>query len=206
MITPNLDDILNAENTETKPELKGAINSDFLPPDSSFYSEAQPEQSSNPEINHSDFETPPIAEPLPPVAVEKPRLTENEYRMSAEMTVALFDGLQSLTLPMLYQARIYTEDEKKLLKIVKEKNSQSSGEVEYTEDEQKLLAKYMQVEELKNMVPFEEKERELLINPLAQIYSKYNVQIGPEFLLLTALFTISLPRVLPLFNRMENSF
>jgi hypothetical protein len=64
----------------------------------------------------------------------------------------------------------------------------------------------MQVEELKKMVPFEDKERELLINPLAQIYSKYNVQIGPEFLLLTALFTISLPRVLSLFNRMENSF
>jgi hypothetical protein len=113
MITPNLDNILNSENTETKPELKGAINSDFLPSDNFFSTELQPEQAPKLEINTSDFETPPIVEPLPPVAIEKPRLTENEYRMSAEMTVALFDGLQSLTLPMLYQARIYTEDEKK---------------------------------------------------------------------------------------------
>jgi len=44
MITPNLDNILNSENTETKPELKGAINSDFLPSDNFFSTEVQPEQ------------------------------------------------------------------------------------------------------------------------------------------------------------------
>lgn len=154
--------------------------------------------------NPSDFELPPpqpIQEPvnIPP---KKPRLSESEYEEQAEMSIALFDGLQTLTLPWLYQKSMFTRKELQQLKIIQ--NKKKLPEVELSEEDLILEEKYRTYKEIADAVPYEEKEIELMKNSLAKVFSKYNIQLGPEFLFITAFAYVSIPRYLPLFSKLEN--
>jgi len=200
-IPQNIDliDILK-EETETKadPNIKPE-SSDFEP----VKTEQPPIDNNEPiksEPNPADFEpNNPLLEPPQPKV--KPRLSEKEYEQSAEMTIMLFDGIQTLTLPYLYQKSIFTRDEIKKLKELNERYKKP--EVDLSEEDQKLLDKYHDYKELSDNVPFTEQEIDLLKNPLAKVYSKYNVHVGPEFLLLGAIATVMGPRLLPLFSKLE---
>lgn len=152
------------------------------------------------EINPDDFNlNPPQPQPEQP---QKPRLSESEYAEQAEMSIALFDGLQTLTLPWLYQKSMFSKKEREQLKQLNEKRKQP--EVELTEDDLQLEEKYRTYKQLCDQIPYTEKEVELLKGPLAKVFSKYNIQLGPEFMLFTALAYVSIPRYLPLFSKLEN--
>lgn len=163
--------------------------------------------SENAKINPNDFELP-SSDDMPhqttdPSQITKkpPRLSESEYEEQAEMSIALFDGLQVITLPWLYQKSMFTR--KELLQIKKLKEKKKFPEVELTEEDLKLEEKYHTYKELADAVPLNEKEIEMIKGPLAKVFSKYNIQIGPEFILLSALSYISIPRYLPLFSKLE---
>lgn len=188
-IAENIDliDILK-EPTEPK-------NEDFI--------ELENPAEKNANININDFELPPQPQPQVEVPVTaKPRLSESEYEEQAEMAIALFDGIQTLTLPWLYQKSMFTRKEMDQLKSLKEKKKQP--EVELTEEDLILEEKYRTYKELCDAVPYTEKEIQLIKNPLAKVFSKYNIQLGPEFMLITALAYVSVPRFLPLFSKLEN--
>ena len=66
-----------------------------------------------------------------------------------------------------------------------------------------MLDKYDTFLQLKDSVPFTDMESKALIDPLAKILKKYNMSLGPEIMLFTALATVSVPRFLPLFTPLE---
>lgn len=198
--TDDLIDILK-EPTEPKIEQTASVvepepvQSQPEPDPADFEPEPTPEPPKTDPLNNPLFE-----QPQPQVQV-KPRLTEKEYEDQAELTIALFDGIQTLTLPWLYQKSIFTKEELAKLKDLNERYKQP--EVDLSEEDQKLLNRYIEYKQLCDQVPFTRQEVDLIKTPLAKVYSKYNIQIGPEFMLLGALATVMTPRLLPLFSKLE---
>lgn len=191
MKTPDLIDILK-EPTEKKSIFTQPDPDDFLQPD---------ESDTNNESNFfsSANQTP---EEKEPAEKEKTFLTDDEYRDNASMVVGTIDALQTLTLPFLYQRAMFTREERMRLKQIKQMQ-QSDEELVLTEEDQVLLDKYDTFLQLKDSVPFTDMESKMLIDPLAKIFKKYNMSLGPEIMLFTALATVSVPRFLPLFTPLE---
>jgi hypothetical protein len=203
--TPSNIDLIDILKEPTEPKNEGLKQSDFLNASKNVASDNVATEIKA-AINADDFELPPPPPPdQPPIEPQKPskpRLSESEYEEQAEMSIALFDGLQTLTLPWLYQKSMFTRKELEQLKALNEKKRQP--EVELTEEDLKLEEKYRTYKELCDEVPYKEKEIEMLKSPLAKVFSKYNIQLGPEFMLFTALAYVSVPRYLPLFSKLEN--
>lgn len=193
MKTPDLIDILN-EPTESKSIFTEPDPDDFLTPEDT-------------EDSHSFdmFSTDTGADDEEPVTEkneEKTFLSDDECRENASMIVGTIDALQTLTLPFLYQRSMFTREERLRLKKI-QKMQQSDDEIVLNEDDQSLLDKYDTFLQLKDSVPFTDMESKALIEPLAKILKKYNMSLGPEIMLFTALATVSIPRFLPLFSPLE---
>lgn len=185
-----------AEKTATVVEAEPALNHPEPNPDD-FEPKTEPES----QIPQTDSLNNPLFEQPQPQVQVKPRLTEKEYEDQAELTIAMFDGIQTLTLPWLYQKSIFTKEELKQLKDLNERYKKP--EVELSESDQKLMNRYVEYKQLCDQVPFTPQEVDLLKTPLAKVYSKYNIQLGPEFMLLGALATVMTPRLMPLFSKLE---
>ena len=193
MKTPDLIDILK-EPTEKKSIFTEPDPDDFLQPEESDESGSFDFFSTD---SGADEE-----EPTDNKTEEKTFLSDDEYRDNATMVVGTIDALQTLSLPFLYQRSMFTRDERLRLKQIK-KMQQSDEELILTEDDQVLLDKYDTFLQLKDSVPFTDMESKMLIDPLAKIFKKYNMSLGPEIMLFTALATVSVPRFLPLFTPLE---
>ncbi len=195
----NEQDLISLLKEPTEPKSEGIQQDDFL-----NNPETTIQEPKSTEPNPDDFAQPIETEPqqVQEVIVKKPRLSEREYEEQAEISIAFLDSLQTLTLPWLYQQSLFTKDERKKLKELNEKYKKP--EVELTKEDQQLLEKYHIYKELSDNVPYTEKEVQLLKGPLAKVFSKYNIQLGPEVLLLSALAYVSAPRYLPLLGKLEN--
>ena len=193
MKTPDLIDILN-EPTESKSIFKEPDPDDFL-------THEEPDETGSFDI-FSSVTGADDEEPAPEKNEEKTFLSDDEYRDNASMIVGTIDALQTLSLPFLYQRSMFTREERLRLKDIK-KMQQSDDELVLTEDDQSLLDKYDTFLQLKDSVPFTDMESKALIDTLAKILKKYNMSLGPEIMLFTALATVSVPRFLPLFTPLE---
>ena len=193
MKTPDLIDILK-EPTESK--------SIFTEPDPDDFLTSEDTEDSHSFDMFSTYTGADDEDPLPEKNEEKTFLSDDEYRENASMIVGTIDALQTLTLPFLYQRSMFTREERLRLKEIK-KMQQSDEELFLTEDDQVLLDKYDTFLQLKDSVPFTDMESKMLIDPLAKIFKKYNMSLGPEIMLFTALATVSIPRFLPLFSPLE---
>ena len=193
MKTPDLIDILK-EPTEKKSIFTEPDPDDFIQPE-------EPEGNSAFDIFSSDAGADDEYTPEEPTE-QKTFLSDDEYRDNASMVLGTIDALQTLTLPFLYQRSMFTRDERLRLKQIK-KMQQSEEELILTEEDQILLDKYDTFLQLKDSVPFTDMESKMLIDPLAKIFKKYNMSLGPEIMLFTALATVSVPRFLPLFTPLE---
>lgn len=194
-------DLIDILKEPPEPKNEGIKQTDFqLPGEETTIINEEPPKA---QVNPSDFQPNPEPQPEPqPQKTQKPRLSESEYEEQAEMTIALFDGLQTLTLPWLYQKSMFTKKELEQLKEINKKYQEKVTEL--TEEDLILQEKYRTYKELCDEVPYKEKEIDLMKSPLAKVFSKYNIQLGPEFMLLTALAYVSIPRYLPLFSKLEN--
>lgn len=207
MKTPDLIEILKQQT-----EQKGSATQ----PNPDDFEQVKEEQAPNPE----DFEPQPEPEPTPEPEntndftafsqpqqqkPQKPILTDAEYRQNAKMWIALVDGLGTISLPWAYQKQLFTKPELKALKELnkRKKEAGSSGEITYTEADLKLLEKYEVFNELKENIPFQEEEIQMIENPLTEVFKKYNFQPGPEVALITAASIIMAPRLLPLLSGFE---
>jgi len=193
MKTPDLIDILK-EPTEKKSIFTEPDPDDFLQPEKT-------EENGSFDFFTADS-TSDDEKPSPDKKEEKTFLSDDEYRDNASMVVGTIDALQTLTLPFLYQRAMFTRDERLRLKQIKQMQ-QSDEELILTEEDQILLDKYDTFLQLKDSVPFTDMESKMLIDPLAKIFKKYNMSLGPEIMLFTALATVSVPRFLPLFTPLE---
>ncbi len=196
MITPDLIDIL-AEKTVSKPD----TNSTAVPFEDTTAADIMAEK---PTPNISDFEPEPTPEPIaaPKTEVELPKLSFSEQKETAKMVVATYDAIQTLSFPYLYKKSLFSKKELKQLQDIKVSLRQN-GVASLTEKEQILYDKYTTLEDLSDSVGFTEEEANLIIEPLAKVFQKYNISLGPELVLIGALMTISAPRFLPFFSPLE---
>ncbi len=200
MKTPSLIDILK-EPTEQK--IIGAVFDAVQEerPEPNLDDFAQETQEDAPQETQEDApqKTPTEAPPQEPI---KKEITLEDATNTASMVVASYDALQTLTFPFLYQRALFTKEERQTLKNIKVKMRQS-GVASLDEHEQILFDKYTTYSDIKDSVSFTEDETQLIIQPLAEVFKKYNISLGPEMLLLGALATVSLPRFLPFFTPLE---
>jgi hypothetical protein len=163
-----------------------------------------------PQPNPDDFDLPKREEvqesappdPDAPRPSKKPRLTDKEYEEEAVMAIEFFDSINVLALPWLYQKTIFTAKERELLKVIQEKYKNKETVLE--ENEQKLMEKYLAVQDAIKEVPLADTEKDMILMPLHKVFKKYNIQLSCEFMLLTALAMVYGPRYAPMFNRLEN--
>lgn len=201
MKTPNLIDILS-QPTERKPEKNAPFIEDVAETPDNDILEAPQRTVENPFPNENDFAPePPRPEPIPP-KVEKPRLPFSENLKTAEMIIGSYNVFQILTFPYFYKKAIFDKSEFKQIIDLKTKMRQDTN-ITLSEKETILMDKFATFSELRDNVPFTEIETEAIKTPLAKVLGKYNVQLGPEVMLISALGMVALPRIMPFFSKLE---
>lgn len=138
----------------------------------------------------------PIATPTAPTL---------SYAAQAELLIAFVDGIDCLIMPWGYQQSIFSREERKRLrqiKTIKESKSLKAFQ-ELSEADKNLLERYNDYKELVEAIPFTNSEIEMTKIPLAAVMEKYKTNLGPEMLLMGAMFTLMAPRLMPMFNKFE---
>jgi hypothetical protein len=125
--------------------------------------------------------------------------TKKEWQTQAQMVIAFADGISALTFPALYEKSIFSKDEKKKLLEWKKKGLPES----LTDIDRELIERQKDYTELVKSVPLSNEEVQLIETPLANVFEKYDINLGPEILLIGAIFTVFAPRVMPLFYSIE---
>ncbi|MBW6482835.1 MAG: hypothetical protein K0B10_07220 [Vicingaceae bacterium] len=184
MNIPNLIDVLKAETEQKqKPTEENTQQQSATPP------------------NFDDFLDEPEPEPEK-VEPPKPKLSLSDHNKSAEMFIMTVDGLQTISLPWLYQKTLFKKSELEELKAIKLALKEKT-ETSLTQKQLVLLDKYSTYEELKEGVSFSKDEIELLKGPLGKVFEKYDVDLGPEILLFGAVAAVMLPRYIPFLSNLE---
>ncbi len=207
MKTPSLIDILS-ENTTIREENANTFIDEVLeenPIINDEFAVPQPQKTVKEEIplpKEEHFSAPAPEPALHTPKVEKPRLSASEYKESALTVIAIYDIFQTFTFPLGYKRAIFSKDEMKAIRDLKVRMRQDTSTT-ISEEEQILLDKLATFNDLRDNVPFTEDEITAISEPLAKVFAKHNIQLGPELLLISALGMTALPRIMPFFTGLE---
>ena len=184
---PNLNDFAKVVNTVTP------NNDDFEP--------APEEPAVKAKLNLDQFAENPTNDNLTKKGREK--LSSEEYRRMAKNSLGLAEGFNIFVMPMLYQKSLFTKEEMPLIKELDSRQKLSgTKEVEYTEDELKLLQKIEAYEGAKEALPFQETEIERLVETLGGLFEKYDWRVTKETEAIGVILMAFAPRFMPLFNKL----
>lgn len=157
------------------------------------------------EINPADFDENLPDEPAGP-AMEPERLPFEKYEQSARNAIMFIDVTQQIFLPWGYKNSLFKPGEFKKAKDLAKKYElakQLQTDEAFTAADFQLIEKYKQAQDLINRVPFTDKEVKVLLEPLARVFEKYNVTLGPEAVLVSAAAYVIGPRLIPLFAKFD---
>lgn len=175
------------------------------------------EKETTPPPNDSDFggeietpETPPEPGQAPEPEPEKKTPAGSEYAQSAKIVIASLESLGELGLPYAYSKKLFSAEEKKYLDEVKSiasylANPKAAEAMYATMPEEKatiirgLYPKYKKYERQCEGIKFNTDERTALVNPLTEVFEKYDIGMGCEVALIVALFTVLASRLAPIF-------
>jgi len=158
----------------------------------------------SPEPNKNDFEPEVKNEPvfinenIENNLDENKILSLNECKLNADAIVDLVDGVAVSTFPMLYKKRLlgsnqnYLEAKELADKLRIDKNAT------ITEDELKIIKKLENYNEYRSLIELQDDEKELIAKPLSQVLYKHQKQASPETMLMIAVGTVYLPKLLPI--------
>jgi hypothetical protein len=177
------------EATETKPDHRDP--EPILEPEKKQDEPVKPDE--------SDFEPRTETEPVSFEPVQKPEPPVMPFGDQAELIVGFIDGLQSIVLPNLYSKAIFNGQERDQIMNFKKAGKKES---EFKKENPELAEKYFDYVNLVDDIPFTNDEIRMVKSPLEAVMKKYNWNVGPEFLLVGALFTVMSPRIIPLFSKL----
>ncbi len=190
MNIPKDDDLIKIleQPTEIKNQLENAPEPNFQ--------HFEPEKEPEPEVKNNDFDF--LNDRLKDDNNESKPLTLSECKLNADAIIDLVDGVACSTFPILYKKRLFgnstnyqeAKDLAEKLKINKN--------VEITEDELKIIRKLEDYKEYRALLELQDDEKELIAKPLSQVLYKHQKQASPETLLMIAVGTVYLPKILPL--------
>lgn len=155
----------------------------------------------SPEPISTDFEeiepeNKPTSEAAAPID-NKP-LSKSQCVSNAKSIVDLVDGVACMALPVAYKKRIFgTKARFDLAKELVSKMKRNSN-YEPTTEEIKLVDSLTDYTDYINIIELEEDEKALISKPLADVLYKHQKEASPELMLIIALGSVYLPKVLPL--------
>ncbi len=151
-----------------------------------------------PPVNNADFSEP-AWEPEPEPEPEKQILSYDEQ---AKLFVAFLDNSGSLFLPPLYNRKIFKGALQEKLAALKYK-LKTFPDQPVSAEEKPVWEKYLLYKDLVQGVPFTKQEINLLHPPLSAFLEKYQMKSGPEILLMFALGQVVIPRLMPIFVKLD---
>ncbi len=155
-------------------------------------------------VNSEDFqpEEPvnPISDEQPPIQPPKPL---SYYKAEAEAIIHFIDGISKAYLPTLYRKKLFTLDEYNEAKALVQRVWDRKDNViaDFTDREQYLYEKMQQLEGQVNDIPLSQAEKDIIIEPLAEVLQKHGGQTSPEGRLAFACLTVLGLRILPILSR-----
>lgn len=126
---------------------------------------------------------PPQPEPVQPVL---------DYEEQAELLVTLSDSVQQLAFSKVAEKRYFTADERKMVREIKNKQRKKEP---LTDEEKQLYDDWTVYLQFKDLLPYEEKEAEMLRKPLAKVLEQQQSNLDPKTALLLAALMVAAPRV-----------
>ena len=126
---------------------------------------------------------PPQPEPVQPVL---------DYEEQAELLVTLSDSVQQLAFSKVAEKRYFTADERKTVREIKNKQRKKEP---LTDEEKQLYDDWTVYLQFKDLLPYEEKEAEMLRKPLAKVLEQQQSNLDPKTALLLAALMVAAPRV-----------
>lgn len=115
-----------------------------------------------------------------------------DYEEQADLLVTLSDSVQQLAFSKMAEKRYFTADERKAVREIKRK--MRANEV-LTDDEKHLYEEWKMYLEFKDLLPYEEKEAEMLRKPLAKVLEMQQANLDPKTALLLAAAMVAAPRI-----------
>ena len=176
-------------------------------------------------VKEPDFTPPPDIltdkpEPATPEQVEQMEEEGGNIPLdpeeTADLIIELLDTGQQWIYPKLYENALFSKQDKAILKelqnkILDKEISVKKGEdseplkVEFSVTERKLLRKTNELEIYETeIVPLDERDKNLLRKPLIKILQNANVEMSPGAALSFAIVVITVTRALPLIGAAKN--
>ena len=119
---------------------------------------------------------------------------------TSTLAPAIVDGVDAVmqqVFPIFYEKSAFTDDERKLVKILSHK-LKNQRETTLTEKDLSLQAACAEYEEYVSKLPLTANEKKQLVKPLSEMLKDVNLATTPTNALILAALLIALPRLLPL--------
>lgn len=129
-----------------------------------------------------------------PAPIEKPVL---DYDEQADLLVALSDSAQQLAFSKYAEKAYFSSEERTRIKEIKRKQRKKE---ELTDEEKELYDNWKLYLEFKDLLPYEDKETEMLRKPLAKVLEQMQSNFDPKTALLLAAAMVAAPRFTMLFG------
>lgn len=128
---------------------------------------------------------------------ENKPLTRSQCNKNAESIVELVDGVGGMILPSVYKKQKFGtvakfEEAKSLWRSSRTPNFSP------TPDEQILIDKYVDFIDYKDELPLTDPEKETIAKPLGEVLFKHQKEASPEVMLMIAVASVYMPKVIPL--------
>lgn len=114
-----------------------------------------------------------------------------DYEEQADLLVTLSDSVQQLAFSKAAERRYFTADERKIIREIKRKQRSNES---ITEEEKQLYEDWKKYLEFKDLLPYDNKEYEMLRKPLARVLEQQQANLDPKTALLLAALMVAAPR------------
>ncbi|HMV15867.1 MAG TPA: hypothetical protein PKK18_04130 [Chitinophagales bacterium] len=119
---------------------------------------------------------------------------------SSTLAPAIIDGADAIiqqVFPILYEKTAFSEDERKLIKILAHKQK-NKKETTLTDEDLSLMSACAEYENYIESLPFTENEKKQILKPLSELLKDVNLQTTPGNALIIAVLIIMIPRLMPI--------
>lgn len=115
-----------------------------------------------------------------------------DYEEQAELLVTLSDSMQQLAFAKVAEKRFFSNEERKAIRDIKRRKRNNEGGI--TAEEERLYADWIKYIEYRELLPYEDKEAEMLRKPLAKLLEQHQSNLDPKTALLLAALMVAAPR------------
>ena len=193
IIDSNSAQLTEAARTPLVPEepvtATAAVDTAELPPQFAAAIREQEAQQAIEEAQQAQQEAIEQAQQAQQAQIVKPVL---DYEEQAELLVTLSDSMQQLAFAKVAEKRFFSNEERKAIRDIKRRKRNNEGGI--TAEEERLYADWIKYIEYRELLPYEDKEAEMLRKPLAKLLEQHQSNLDPKTALLLAALMVAAPR------------